>query len=783
MNPVFRGLRGRTLFPERVKGIGLIRSTLTSRRTLVAFWILLILSVPGRPLAASPTGQPAGARSTTVLVRMQASEWKAAQARIAPDAAALDYGSFVWLELPSSELERLAARGLVFEVRSLPYTLQLGGQSFDPVREPAGLPPGWDSLPGDGPDLYLVQFTGPTQDRWLEDLRRHGLEIIQYIHPFTYIVWGDAQALERSAATPSARWHGPFVPGYRVLPEWRALDDEPMQADVLLVRVADLDSVQRRLEALGARSTGRAVLNDTFELMTATLPGSAIQAAARVPGVYSIQLEPADGGLRGEMSNQVNVNNLDEARLAFPGYQDWLTNVGLDGSGVVVATVDLGLDNNHPDLSHRLLPCTGQSCAGDESSSHGTHTAGIIAGDGSSGISDTYGFLRGLGMAPGANLVEQLYFPWYSQAGGMLLLMAESVRNGAVLSSNSWGPSGTPQGYDNDTMQVDIGVRDADPDAPGNQPLHFVLSLMNGYGEFQTQGTPDEAKNTLTVGSTKMQSDLGAQNLAIDDLSFNTAHGPALDGRTIPHLVAPGCYVDSSVLGGSYQLICGTSMAAPQVSGTVALFIQRYRDLHAGVDPSPALVKAAFLAVAHDLSGHLDADGLPLEHRFDSKQGWGRLDAEAVLDPQQPVRYYDSPIIFDGTGEEWTQALQVDPPGQPLCLMLAWTDAPGHGLGGTTPAWNNDLDLLVEVGGNVYRGNSFGLDGLSQPGGAADFRNNTEGVFLHPGTAVSVTVRVIASNIAWDGVPHHGDQTDQDFALVCYNCRLPSVYYLPLISR
>ena len=306
---------------------------------------------------------------------------------------------------------------------------------------------------------------------------------------------------------------------------------------------------------------------------------------------------------------------------------------------------------------------------------------------------------------------------------------------------------------------------------------------MNGYGEFQTQGTPDEAKNTLTVGSTKMQSENGAQNLAIDDLSYNSAHGPALDGRTIPHLVAPGCYVDSTVLGGSHQLICGTSMAAPQVSGAVALFIQRYRNLHAGVDPSPALVKAAFLAVAHDLSGHLDADGLPLGHRFDSKQGWGRLDAEAVLDPQQPVRYYDSPVVFDDTGEVWVQRLKIDSPGQTVYLMLVWTDAPGHGLGGTIPAWNNDLDLLVEAGGTVYRGNHLGLDGLSLPGGDADFQNNAEGVFLPPGTATSFTVRIIASDINSDGVPHQGDGTDQDFALVCYNCRLPTVHYLPMISR
>ena len=79
--------------------------------------------------------------------------------------------------------------------------------------------------------------------------------------------------------------------------------------------------------------------------------------------------------------------------------------------------------------------------------------------------------------------------------------MAESFANGAVLSNNSWGPSGSPRGYDIDTKQTDIGARDVDPSAAGNQALTYVLSIMNGYGGTSSQGTPDEGKNLLTVGS------------------------------------------------------------------------------------------------------------------------------------------------------------------------------------------------------------------------------------------------------------------------------------------
>ncbi len=53
--------------------------------------------------------------------------------------------------------------------------------------------------------------------------------------------------------------------------------------------------------------------------------------------------------------------------------------------------------------------------------------------------------------------------------------------------------------------------------------------------------------------------------------------------------------------------MCGTSMASPNVTGSVALFVEKYRRSY-GEDPSPAMVKAAFLPVAHDLAGKLAQD-------------------------------------------------------------------------------------------------------------------------------------------------------------------------------
>ena len=670
--------------------------------------------------------------------------------------------------LSPDQAATLDTEGVVYEQVDDTTILDLGGERFDPlVAVPTFAFSNTQQLDPAGKDLRLVQFRGPIEDEWLNGLEANGMEIVQYIHPYTYIVWGTLPSLEAASRAGEVRWTGDFVPQYRLLPVNRSLPEASLTVNVLLYRGADVDGLLDSIQRMGARLLGSAVMDQNLAIAQFEAPGSLLGAIAALPGVYSVQPVPTDGGERGEMSSQVNAGNYDGTNLAFTGYLDWLNSLSLSGEGVIIANVDSGVDHDHPDLANNMLSCIGTSCAGNTQSNHGTHTAGIMAGDGSSGMLDIRGFLRGLGVAPEANLVEQLYNPTYTQVNGMLTLMQQSRANGASLSGNSWGPSSTPKGYDADTRQVDVGVRDTDPVTPGDQPLSYVLSIMNGDGGVSTQGTPDEAKNAFTIGSTQMQNLSGTQILTIDNLSSNTAHGPALDGRQIPHLVAPGCYVDSTVIN-SYSMLCGTSMASPQVSGSVALFIEFYRRQF-GVDPSPALIKAAFLPVAHDLAGNLDADGGILGHRFDARQGWGRLDLAAVIKPQGDVLYFDAPLVFDTTGESWAYSLNLLDVGRPLRIMLVWTDAPGHGLGGSTPAWNNDLDLSVSVGGETYLGNNFDpLSGWSQSGGVADFRNNTEGVLLPTVPGGFVTITITAANINSDGLPNSGDLTDQDFALVIY---------------
>ena len=747
--------------------------------------VLLVAGPAGALVPAAPTD--------AVPVRVGGGD-AGLDASIALDVA--DYGAFRFLLIDSATA---GDRGVAPSARAEAYRFSLGGRRFDPAledafalpatpgRSAATPPPAWNS-PSSGDHLYLLQFAVPIRGEWLNALEQGGLQVIRSIQPYGVIVWGDHEPVRLPEVERWLRYVGPFHPSYRLRPHLQNLPaGEPVAIKVLHLNHGSAEDLRNAISTFGGTASASQELDQRLSTMTAVVPGGRLAELAALPGVYAVHRVPTDGGLRSEISVQIHAGNVDGSGYALPGYLDWLDGLpsglegidGLSGNGTTVAVVDTGSDVTHADLSGNVSSCSGSSCQVSPAT-HGTIVAGIIAGDGSSGTTSTStngSFLRGLGVAPEASFVPQEYSPTFTGAGGMLQLMVDSYANGATLSNNSWGPSGSPQGYDDDTMQVDIGVRDADPTTAGNQPFSYVLAFMNGYGGTGSQGSPDEAKNIITVGSTVAQQNSTTQYTNIDDLSSNSAHGPALDGRFIPHLVAPGCRVDSTGNGGGYAQDCGTSFAAPHVAGTVALFLEQFRNRY-GSDPSPALIKAALLATARSLVGQLDADDVVLGHPPDSQQGWGRADPATLLDPPAAWTFVDQTHLFDGTGEQFEITFWVDDPSLPVRLMLVWTDAPGHGLGGSDAAWNNDLDLEIEEGIDTYLGNVFSVvDGWSVTGGSADPKNNTEGVFLaaEP-TRTSFTARVVAADINSDGVPATGDSTDQDFALYCLNCLPDAVF-------
>lgn len=742
-------------------------------------------SIRATALALMALACAAPATADDAWLRVYTSE-STLRSQLAADG--IDYGTFVWLpetatrQLPESALADARVQRFIN-----PYRVRIDDEYIDPAEGFVEVPEPWRrAAPGNQADFRLVQFQGPIKSEWLQQLRTRGIEPIQYMAPFSYIVWATPDALEAGRSLDRVRHAGDLPPVLRVPVQARRTPDYHSFA-MAMIHGPSSRQVIERIRRAGVAVTSDTRIDQQLRVLGLGAAAGRFLDLARIPGVLTVQQIGQDAGPRGEMSQQSVVGNYDETNTLFPGYLDWLTPTGLDGSGVVVGIVDGGIHESHPDLVDNMVACSGSgpSCSLGVDS-HGTHVAGAVAGTGASGQLDPAGFLRGQGVAPGASLVNQRYGPLLGGGpggmapAGMLSIYRDSADSGASLTNNSWGPTGSPQGYDIPTMEIDFVSRDADPDTEGAQPVLAVWSIMNGYGDrnFGTcqpssLGSPDEAKNLFAVGSTRLQTGVGFQTSEIFDISSNSAHGPACDGRIVPHIVAPGCTTDAPDSAAGYGLKCGTSMASPVVSGGVALFWEKYRKTF-GSEPSPALVKAAFTPVAMNLEGFRDADGGLVGARPNRKQGWGRLDLDAVINPPFEVRYFNQQTVLDETGDTWEVALAADDPAEPVRLMLAWTDAPGAGIGGTSPAWVNDLDLIVESGQTVYLGNVFGNDGFSEAGGSPDGANNLEGVFLapdqHAGQPFAITIS--AANLAEDALDvYEPGAPRQDFALVCYNCK------------
>lgn len=759
-----------------------------SDRTPAPLWRRMIRRLPHVLIltvaAAATTAQAGDAR----WVRIHHSADDPAVHAVTRDSNLVDYGAFQWGRIDSKSIATLRGSGVRVSEVSRPFHLTLGGQTFDPLtlRSTQSL-----RQPDRLGDFHIVQFDGPVRARWVENLRATGARVVQALHPFSYIVWADADAIADVRSLSRVRWTGLLRKDWKVQPRLRDLDSAPRQTMALASAYTGPGELQERLGDFG-RVLGISPMGRDLLVVHMEVPGSDYLALGDLPFIYTVQYIPPETGPRGEMSNQSVVGNIDGSGNVVPGYASWLTDTGYDGSGVTVGVVDGRVRASHDDLADRMRPCTGTngSCGSAPNSDHGTHVAGAIAGTGATGtLLD--GFLRGQGVAPGAGIVSQIYGPFTDSSGpgamvpdGMLQIYQDSARSGALLTNNSWGPTVSPQGYDIPTRQIDMITRDADPDTPGNQPVLPVWSIMNGNGDDSgacapsSLGSPDEAKNLFAVGSTALQNGDGDQLANIFRVSTNSGHGPACDGRRVPHIVAPGCSTDSASSSSdtAHTFKCGTSMASPVVSGSVALWWEKYRDANGGADPSPALVKAVFTAAARNLEGNPNADGDTMGHRPDRFQGYGRLDLDAVMNPGVDVYLYDQQTVFDNTGQQWSLSFVPADPSRPVRIMLAWTDAPGPGIGGTTPAWVNNLDLDVATAGQTYLGNVIGSDGWSASGGSADISNNLEGVFLSPsqtGSAFEITVS--ATDLAGDALDPHGSGDSpprQDFALACYNCTI-----------
>jgi serine protease AprX len=313
--------------------------------------------------------------------------------------------------------------------------------------------------------------------------------------------------------------------------------------------------------------------------------------------------------------------------------------LGYDGSGVGVAIIDSGITPWHDDLtgagSQRVYDfvdfITGHKKVHDDYG-HGTHVAGIIAGNGL----DSGGARSGI--APGAHLIvlRTLDGTGVGHISDVIAALDYVVANKDAYNIrlvNMSVSAGVYESYNLDPLTlaakrvVEAGI--VVVTAAGN-------AGVNAQGRRQYGGVtaPGNAPWVLTVGAS---SHMGTIDRSDDSVAGFSSRGPtAVDFSAKPDIVAPGVGIESLADPGSafytskssyllrgtvptpylpYLSLSGTSMAAPVVSGTVALMLQA----------NPALTPNAVKAILQYTAEH--------KHGFDTlTEGAGFLNATGAVE-------------------------------------------------------------------------------------------------------------------------------------------------------
>ena len=743
-----------------------------------------------------------------------------------------DYGSFKLYEMGSIQAHEYANKHNQASVSNGMDMLLFDALTFDTQKANSKLNLGQKSQLGVGSGLHIVQFIGPIKEQWLSQVQSTGAKLIHYVANNGYLVWADdnsramldQMATQRDIIQFSEAYYEDFKVGSTIKQRMvqNADANELVNVTIQLADSPNLSQSKQLIDSLATRieSPWNSIMK--FHSTRVTVRFGDIAQILALSDSYWVG-EYFERTINDEVQNQIIAGdfNGDMSGPGMTGYMGWLTGLGFPttpGLYPIVDVTDDGLgdgnvnsgdptfheggDASNPTRLAYVGNCTA-AATGESNGGHGHLNTNIVGGfESRVGFPyiDPNGYIRTQGVNPFTRLgTTRIFAPGFdlSSCGGTDTGTILSVQdNGASIMSNSWGCSGCAGTYDDGSQAYDVGTRDADLTEPGNQAMITVFAAGNSGPSASTVGTPGNGKNMITVGASENfrptdedgnwtdgcnLGPTGADD-AMDVIGFSS-RGPSPGGRTKPEVIAPGTHIHgtastsanyngSSVCdqfrpSGQFEIAAssGTSHSTPAISGVISLLYYWMENPPGTLlgnynAPSPAMAKAYLMAHPTYLTG-VDGNGdLPT-----NDQGYGMPNMSLMFD--DTLKFADDQVtLFDNTGEDWTWVGSAADPSKPVRIAMAYTDEAG--AVGTSPQVNN-LDLTVETGGNTYLGNVFSGQ-FSTTGGSPDAANNYEAVFFDVGTASDLTITVSAMNIAGDGVPNVGDATDQDFAIVCYNC-------------
>lgn len=385
--------------------------------------------------------------------------------------------------------------------------------------------------PQGDPGAYIVQARGPIDNAFRAMLAQAGATIIAYIPNDAYLVRASANVAGLLGGNPQTQAVVPYEPYYKIqsplLPQAVRQMNLPDKTILNLGLFADdAPATTQQIEKLGGQVVGRdqSPFGPVVRVQLPAALAANWTALATLSGVQIV--EP--------YHPRAVATDLSRATVGVAADSVTATNyLNLTGSNVLVEVNDTGIDALHPDLTTSAQYGRAVGVIGDalqslvDTNGHGTHVAGIIAGDGTESTTVTNApgstLFNGAGtnfqfrgMAPGATL----YSVGGIQGGADTNIISDQyfqevpALTNALISNNSWVYEGV-SAYDLAAASYDAAVRDALPFVTGSQPVLFVFAAGNagnggddsdfGGGIADSIESPATAKDVITVGAIQEQ--------------------------------------------------------------------------------------------------------------------------------------------------------------------------------------------------------------------------------------------------------------------------------------